>query len=152
MAAAVADYAPAAPPRRRFTRIRTTLTLTLVRTPDILGGARPAARRRKARPLLVGFAAETSDVIAQARKKQREKGVDLIVANDVSRADAGFEVDTNEVTHRVGRGRRNVPAAVQDRDRRVRSSIASKRSADAHRAPFFDSASCRIPAISWPSI
>ena len=46
----------------------------------------------------MGFAAETTNVIASARRKQREKGVDLIVANDVSRADAGFEVDTNAVT------------------------------------------------------
>ncbi|MFL6254750.1 MAG: phosphopantothenoylcysteine decarboxylase, partial [Pyrinomonadaceae bacterium] len=47
---------------------------------------------------LVGFAAETNEIVRQAQKKLREKAVDLIVANDVSRTDAGFEVDTNEVT------------------------------------------------------
>ena len=48
--------------------------------------------------MLVGFAAETHDVLAHADAKRRRKGVDLIVANDVSRADAGFEVGTNAVT------------------------------------------------------
>ena len=76
---------------------RSTLTLTLVRTPDILAEL-GRLRAGNDRPLLVGFAAETSDVVASARKKQREKGLDLVVANDVSRSDAGFEVDTNEVT------------------------------------------------------
>jgi phosphopantothenoylcysteine decarboxylase/phosphopantothenate--cysteine ligase len=49
-------------------------------------------------PLLVGFAAETHDVIAHAREKLARKKIDLIVANDVARADAGFEVDTNAAT------------------------------------------------------
>ena len=48
--------------------------------------------------MLVGFAAETHDVVERARAKRLRKGIDLIVANDVSRADAGFEVDTNAVT------------------------------------------------------
>jgi len=96
MAAAVADYAPAGASSQKIHKNEDTLTLTLVRTPDILaelGRLRGASDR----PLLVGFAAETSDVVASARRKQREKGVDLVVANDVSRTDAGFEVDTNEV-------------------------------------------------------
>jgi phosphopantothenoylcysteine decarboxylase / phosphopantothenate---cysteine ligase len=97
MAAAVADYAPAGPAKEKIHKTDETLTLLLARTPDILADL---ARHRagKERPLLVGFAAETSDVLAGARRKQREKGVDLVVANDVSRPDAGFEVDTNEVT------------------------------------------------------
>jgi phosphopantothenoylcysteine decarboxylase/phosphopantothenate--cysteine ligase len=49
-------------------------------------------------PVLVGFAAETRDVVAYAQDKLKQKGVDLIVANDVSRTDAGFDVDTNAVT------------------------------------------------------
>ena len=57
-----------------------------------------AASRGTERPLLVGFAAETDDVVARARAKRQRKGIDLIVANDVSRADAGFDVDTNAVT------------------------------------------------------
>ena len=97
MAAAVADYAPDAAATQKIHKDQDTMTLTLVRTPDIIG---ELGRRRAGQgtPLLVGFAAETTDVIPQARKKLRAKGVDLVVANDVSRADAGFEVDTNEVT------------------------------------------------------
>jgi phosphopantothenoylcysteine decarboxylase/phosphopantothenate--cysteine ligase len=97
MAAAVADYAPAAATLQKIHKDGETLTLSLVRTPDILAelGLQRASGER---PLLVGFAAETEDVIASARRKQREKKVDLVVANDVSRNDAGFEVDTNEVT------------------------------------------------------
>src|SRR4051794_18627780 len=84
------------------------MTLTLVRTPDIIG---ELGRRRagKDTPLLVGFAAETHDVLSQARKKLQDKGVDLIVANDVSRADAGFEVDTNEVTLVTAEGSEAIP-------------------------------------------
>jgi phosphopantothenoylcysteine decarboxylase / phosphopantothenate---cysteine ligase len=97
MAAAVADYAPTSAPQHKIHKDADTLTLSLARTPDILaelGRQRAGAER----PLLVGFAAETTDVVASARRKQREKKVDLVVANDVSRTDAGFEVDTNEVT------------------------------------------------------
>jgi phosphopantothenoylcysteine decarboxylase/phosphopantothenate--cysteine ligase len=97
MAAAVADYAPASAAEQKIHKDQDTLTLTLVRTPDILTEL-VRARAGRERPLLVGFAAETTDVIAGARKKQREKGVELVVANDVSRRDAGFAVDTNEVT------------------------------------------------------
>jgi phosphopantothenoylcysteine decarboxylase/phosphopantothenate--cysteine ligase len=97
MAAAVADYAPAATTSQKIHKDSDSLTLSLVRTPDILAEL-GALRGAGDRPLLVGFAAETADVIASARRKQREKKVDLVVANDVSRTDAGFEVDTNEVT------------------------------------------------------
>ncbi|HUP41287.1 MAG TPA: bifunctional phosphopantothenoylcysteine decarboxylase/phosphopantothenate--cysteine ligase CoaBC [Vicinamibacterales bacterium] len=97
MAAAVADYAPAAVTSQKLHKDSDTLTLSLVRTPDILAEL-SAQRGAGDRPVLVGFAAETTDVIASARRKQRDKKVDLIVANDVSRTDAGFEVDTNEVT------------------------------------------------------
>ncbi|HEY3043278.1 MAG TPA: phosphopantothenoylcysteine decarboxylase, partial [Vicinamibacterales bacterium] len=67
-------------------------------TPDILGDL---GRRRLAKgggPLLVGFAAETEDVIRRASAKRETKNVDLMVANDVSRSDSGFDVDANEVT------------------------------------------------------
>ncbi len=97
MAAAVADFAPARASDQKIHKTEDTLTLTLTRTPDVLADL-SRLRAGKERPLLVGFAAETSDVVAGARRKQREKGVDLVVANDVSRSDAGFEVDTNEVT------------------------------------------------------
>jgi phosphopantothenoylcysteine decarboxylase / phosphopantothenate---cysteine ligase len=97
MAAAVADFAPIEVAAQKIHKTQDTLTLTLARTPDVLAEL-ARLRAGKERPLLVGFAAETSDVVSGARRKQREKDVDLIVANDVSREDAGFEVDTNEVT------------------------------------------------------
>ena len=108
MAAAVADYAPAERPAQKIHKSSDTLTLSFVRTPDILA---ELGRQRAGgdRPLLVGFAAETTDVVASARSKRREKGVDLVVANDVSRSDAGFEVDTNEVTLVSADGEETLP-------------------------------------------
>ena len=108
MAAAVADYAPLNVPQEKIHKGADTLTLSLTRTPDILAEL-GKARAGAARPLLVGFAAETNDVIGSARRKQREKRVDLIVANDVSRSDAGFEVDTNEVTLVSSTGEETLP-------------------------------------------
>jgi phosphopantothenoylcysteine decarboxylase/phosphopantothenate--cysteine ligase len=70
------------------------LTLTFVRTPDILGEL-GKARGGADTPLLIGFAAETGDPRPRARQKLAAKQVDLIVANDVSREDAGFDTDTN---------------------------------------------------------
>ena len=98
MAAAVADYTLAAPAAQKVPKGEGAMTLVLTRTPDILkalgerriGSGRPA--------VLVGFAAETEHVVARATEKLRAKRADLIVANDVSRHDAGFGVDTNEVT------------------------------------------------------
>jgi phosphopantothenoylcysteine decarboxylase/phosphopantothenate--cysteine ligase len=97
MAAAVADYAPAITSTKKLHKDDDDLTVKLVRTPDILAEL-GRLRAGNDRPLLVGFAAETHDVVARARNKQREKSVDMVVANDVSRSDAGFEVDDNEVT------------------------------------------------------
>jgi phosphopantothenoylcysteine decarboxylase/phosphopantothenate--cysteine ligase len=108
MAAAVADYAPAASSQQKIHKDTDTLTLTLVRTPDILAEL-GKQRGAHGRPLLVGFAAETIDVVASARRKQRDKGADLVVANDVSRTDAGFEVDTNEVTLVSSEGEETLP-------------------------------------------
>ena len=98
MAAAVADYTPADRAAQKVPKTADTLTLVLRRTPDILGdlGTRRLASGHG--PLLVGFAAETEDVVPRAIAKRRDKHVDLIVANDVSRADAGFDVRTNAVT------------------------------------------------------
>lgn len=97
MAAAVADYMPDAAPEK-IAKERDSLTLVLRRTPDILEGlGRERAEGRLPGTLLVGFAAETRDVVARARDKRRRKRVDLVVANDVSRTDAGFEVDANAV-------------------------------------------------------
>jgi phosphopantothenoylcysteine decarboxylase/phosphopantothenate--cysteine ligase len=98
------------------------LTVTFERTPDILADL-SGKRGRASRPILVGFAAETQDVLARARRKLDTKKLDLIVANDVSRADAGFDVDTNAVTiigsDRVDevpvQAKRLVAAAILDR-------------------------------------
>ena len=108
MAAAVADYAPASAPQQKIHKGSDDLTLSLVRTPDILAEL-GAERDGGERPLLIGFAAETTDVVASARRKQREKNVDLVVANDVSRSDAGFDVDTNEVTLITADGEEALP-------------------------------------------
>jgi len=98
MAAAVADYTLAGgAAAQKVKKQDADLTLTLERTPDILADL---GRRRgdAARPVLVGFAAETEDLLAHASAKLASKHVDLIVANDVSRTDAGFEVETNQAT------------------------------------------------------
>jgi phosphopantothenoylcysteine decarboxylase/phosphopantothenate--cysteine ligase len=116
MAAAVADYTPSAAAPGKIHKDSDTLTLTLVRTPDILAEL-GRQRAGKGRPMLVGFAAETDDVVAGARRKQREKGIDLVVANDVSRTDIGFEVDANEVTLVTPSGEESLP-------RQAKSAIA----------------------------
>ncbi|MGE0449858.1 MAG: bifunctional phosphopantothenoylcysteine decarboxylase/phosphopantothenate--cysteine ligase CoaBC [Vicinamibacterales bacterium] len=98
MAAAVADYMPESPAAQKIAKTDERLTLVLRRTPDILAEV-GAKRRQTGRPaVLVGFAAETGDVVQRASAKLHAKHADLIVANDVSRADAGFDVDTNAVT------------------------------------------------------
>ncbi len=95
MAAAVADYMPeSGAAERKIGKSDQPLTLSLVRTPDILADL-GRARAGRGRPVLIGFAAETGDPRPRARKKLAAKQVDLIVANDVSRPDAGFDTDTN---------------------------------------------------------
>jgi phosphopantothenoylcysteine decarboxylase / phosphopantothenate---cysteine ligase len=95
MAAAVADYMPqGGAAGTKMPKGDGPLTLTFVRTPDILGEL-GKARGGADTPLLIGFAAETGDPRPRARQKLAAKQVDLIVANDVSREDAGFDTDTN---------------------------------------------------------
>jgi phosphopantothenoylcysteine decarboxylase/phosphopantothenate--cysteine ligase len=99
MAAAVADYTPEITEPEKLAKRAGPLSLTLIRTRDILADLGALASRAAGEgPVLVGFAAETRDVVAHAREKLARKGVDLIVANDVSRRDAGFDVETNAVT------------------------------------------------------
>jgi phosphopantothenoylcysteine decarboxylase/phosphopantothenate--cysteine ligase len=108
MAAAVADYTPADGPVAGKIEKGGALTLALERTPDILaelGQARGGADR----PVLVGFAAQTGDVLDAARRKLAAKRVDLIVANDVAAAGSGFDVDTNEVTLVTGEAAERLP-------------------------------------------
>jgi phosphopantothenoylcysteine decarboxylase/phosphopantothenate--cysteine ligase len=97
-AAAVADFTPEAPAERKIKKEDLAegagLTLSLVRTPDILA----EVCRQKGHRIVVGFAAESHDVLASARRKLERKGCDLIVANDISRADSGFDVDHNTVS------------------------------------------------------
>jgi phosphopantothenoylcysteine decarboxylase/phosphopantothenate--cysteine ligase len=91
MAAAVSDYRPESAARSKIKKSDGPVRLDLVRTPDVIGtlGAGKGDR------LFVGFAAETDDVVASARGKLKAKKLDVILANDVSRSDAGFAVETN---------------------------------------------------------
>ena len=91
-AAAVGDYRVERPAGQKIKGKR-DLTLELTPNPDIL--AEVAARAGHA--FIVGFAAETTDVVANARAKLEAKGIDLLVANDVSRRDIGFDAEHNEV-------------------------------------------------------
>ena len=93
-AAAVADYRPAATSPEKIKKTADTLSLELVRNPDILGSAR---ERSGFDGILVGFAAETGELERNAREKLSRKGCDLVVANDVSRPGVGFDSDQNEV-------------------------------------------------------
>src|SRR5688572_1887655 len=98
MAAAVADYTPASGrAAEKIEKSDAPLDLRLVRTKDILAEL-GAARRQRSRPLLIGFAAESGDPIARGREKLIRKAADLIVANDISRTDAGFDSDMNAAT------------------------------------------------------
>jgi phosphopantothenoylcysteine decarboxylase/phosphopantothenate--cysteine ligase len=93
-AAAVADYRPASIAEHKIKKTGETLTLELVKTPDILGSVRGDFGFTGT---LVGFAAETQDLEANARTKLRKKGCDLVIANDVSKPGIGFDSDRNEV-------------------------------------------------------
>ena len=92
-AAAVSDYRPAETSASKVKKTDGGATLALVRTPDILKGLGEAKGGR----VLVGFAAETEDLVANARKKLEAKNLDLIVANDVTAPGTGFGGDTNAV-------------------------------------------------------
>ncbi len=93
-AAAVADYRPAMPRTQKIKRSGERLTLELEPTPDILA----ELGRVKSSQVLIGFAAETENVTASTRAKLTRKNADMIVANDVTQAGAGFDTDTNVVT------------------------------------------------------
>jgi phosphopantothenoylcysteine decarboxylase / phosphopantothenate---cysteine ligase len=95
MAAAVADFRPVQAATGKIKKDGGVPQVVLEPTPDILAGL--GARKRSGQ-VLVGFAAETSDLVANAQSKLRRKNLDLIVANDVSAPGVGFQHDTNEVT------------------------------------------------------
>jgi phosphopantothenoylcysteine decarboxylase/phosphopantothenate--cysteine ligase len=91
MAAAVADYKPEANAKSKIKKeSKRDLTLKLVKTPDILSEVRGNF-------IKVGFAAESENLVANAKKKLATKGLDMVVANDITEPDAGFDVDTNRV-------------------------------------------------------
>ena len=91
MTAAVADYQPKSIARKKIKKDSPSLTLELVRTPDILTEV-------KGNFLKIGFAAESDDVVANARQKLEKKRLDIIVANDITDASSSFGADTNKVT------------------------------------------------------
>jgi phosphopantothenoylcysteine decarboxylase/phosphopantothenate--cysteine ligase len=94
MAAAVADFRPKSPSDRKISKGDGVPEIVLEPTPDILAGL---AAARRPDQVLVGFAAETHDVLDRARSKLVAKGIDMIVANDVAAPGVGFDHDTNAV-------------------------------------------------------
>jgi phosphopantothenoylcysteine decarboxylase / phosphopantothenate---cysteine ligase len=94
MAAAVADYTPARRAPGKIEKTDAPLELALVRTPDILASL-GEARAGRAKPVLIGFAAESGEPVERGRQKLLRKGADLIVANDISAAGSGFDSDRN---------------------------------------------------------
>jgi phosphopantothenoylcysteine decarboxylase / phosphopantothenate---cysteine ligase len=100
MSAAVSDYRPAGVAEQKMKRGKPEMQVRLIHNPDILASLGAGQDRQ----ILVGFAAETQDILQQAREKLERKSLDLIVANDVSAPDSGFAVDTNRVMliHRSG--------------------------------------------------
>ena len=102
-AAAVSDYRPRETARQKIKKGSDSLSLELVKNPDIL--AQLGASKEASPCILVGFAAETEALLSNAKEKLEAKNLDMIVANDVSRSDAGFEADTNivKIIYRDGR-------------------------------------------------
>jgi phosphopantothenoylcysteine decarboxylase/phosphopantothenate--cysteine ligase len=94
-AAAVADYRPVQQAASKIKKTEESITLALERTRDILS---EVASTRTNGLLVIGFAAETNDVLNNAREKLLAKDLDVIVANDVSRSDSGFDSDMNAIT------------------------------------------------------
>ena len=105
MSAAVADWRPTTVAAEKLKKADMSATLELERTPDILAEVGKTKRGR----IVVGFAAETENLLSEARRKLASKRLDMIVANDVSRSDAGFEVDTNAVTFVTAEGLDELP-------------------------------------------
>ncbi|MBI5961414.1 MAG: bifunctional phosphopantothenoylcysteine decarboxylase/phosphopantothenate--cysteine ligase CoaBC, partial [Chloroflexi bacterium] len=101
MAAAVADFRPAEVAKQKIKKSERSddaPTLVLTRTADILAAVKEQRAKSGWPHVTVGFAAESEDLIHNAQSKLKRKGLDLIVANDITAIDAGFEVDTNRVT------------------------------------------------------
>ncbi len=97
MAAAVADYKPAAVSERKIKKADDDLTLPLERTADILMTVKQRRADTGYPMIVVGFAAESENLVENASDKLQRKGLDLLIANDITATDAGFEVDSNRV-------------------------------------------------------
>ena len=95
MAAAVADYTPANFAKDKIKKRQATLSIKLKKTEDILADL---GKHKKEGQILVGFAAETSDLIRNAESKLLKKNLDWIVANEVGKDDRGFSSDNNAAT------------------------------------------------------
>ncbi len=106
MAAAVADFRPVQAAEHKIKKGGEAPVISLTHTEDILKAVAAAKKKAGHPAVTVGFAAESQDLLANAEKKLAAKGLDFIVANDVSAADAGFEVDTNRVSLLFADGRR----------------------------------------------
>jgi len=137
MAAAVADYTPVDRADQKVQKSGDTLTLVLKRTPDILADLGLRRLSSAKGPVLVGFAAETENVVTRANEKRAKKHVDFIVANDVSRTDSGFDADDNAVTIVGAEGAETLPLQAKSRVAveildRVEKLLSGSRSA--HRA------------------
>lgn len=98
MAAAVADFRPKSPAQEKIKKLNGIPTVQLETTPDILNAVVELKRENKWSLVTVGFAAESQQLLENARHKLETKTLDLIVANDISAKDSGFNVDTNRVT------------------------------------------------------
>ena len=97
MAAAVADYRPRNVSQQKIKKADDSLTLPLERNPDVLLAVKALREKTGYPEIVVGFAAESENLVENASGKLRSKGLDLLVANDISASDAGFAVDTNRV-------------------------------------------------------
>jgi len=105
MAAAVADFAPKKSAKKKVKKAKAGLSIALEKTTDILA----SVAKQKGKCLLVGFAAETGNPVPEAKRKLKAKKLDLVVANDVSLPDAGFDVDTNRVHLVDKKGAKKLP-------------------------------------------
>ncbi|HZB26107.1 MAG TPA: phosphopantothenoylcysteine decarboxylase, partial [Vicinamibacterales bacterium] len=131
MAAAVADYTPRARAGGKIEKSDSPMALDLVRTPDILADL---GARRSTKQVLVGFAAESGDPVRRGREKLQRKNADMIVANDISRADAGFDADTNVVTLITAEGdeavalapKAQIAGVILDRAERLLERVAAR--------------------------
>ncbi|NDJ36752.1 MAG: bifunctional phosphopantothenoylcysteine decarboxylase/phosphopantothenate--cysteine ligase CoaBC [Chloroflexi bacterium] len=111
MAAAVGDFRPAQTVDQKIKKKDGLPTLTLAHNPDIL---REVAQAEKGPKLVIGFAAESQDLVANAQAKLQAKSLDLIVANDITAADAGFAVETNRVHFVTEEGAEALPLMGKD--------------------------------------